>query len=211
MALGIVYLFIESFIKRKNFKIRAEYWFLISWFGFGLLGFGIYKQSIYDHYFGFLFPVPFLLIGIFISKLISKGIFAKIFGLTLLIFLIAISLMGNPLRNDPNRLMERSMKVSRLVLNNVGGKPFNLAVIAERNYEDGYRYFLELWGGNVLRADRGEPLTVSDQLIVICENNPTTCDPTHSPKAEVANFGMTKIDRQWEVEGVIIYKLVHTK
>lgn len=211
MALGIVYLFVESFIKRKNFKIKAEYWLLISWFGFGLLGFGIYKQNIYDHYFGFLFPVPFLLIGIFISKLISKSLFAKIFGLAFLTYLVAVSLMGNPLRNDPNRLMERSMKVSRLVLDNVGGKPFNLAVIAERNYEDGYRYFLELWGGNILRADRGEPLTVSDQLIVICENNPATCDPTHSPKAEVANFGMTKIDRQWEVEGVIIYKLVHTK
>ena len=211
IALGIVYLFIESFIKRKNFKIGAEYWLLISWFGFGLLGLGIYKQNIYDHYFGFLFPVPFLLIGIFISKLVSKGLFAKIFGLAFLTYLIVVGLTGNPLRNDPNRLMGRSMKVSRLVLDNVDGKPFNLAVIAERNYEDGYRYFLELWGGNILRADRGDSSTVSGQLIVICENNPATCDPTHSPKAEVANFGMTKIDRQWEVEGVIIYKLVHTK
>ena len=30
---------------------------------FFLIGFGIYKQEIYDHYFGFFFPAPFLLVG----------------------------------------------------------------------------------------------------------------------------------------------------
>ena len=37
------------------------------------------------------------------------------------------------------------------------------------------------------------------------------CDPTHSPKAEVANFGWSKIDSDFEVDGVIIYKLIHSK
>ena len=211
IAAGITYAFVENFVKRKNLKIKVEYWLLFSWLGFGLIGLGLYKQSIYDHYLGFLFPVPFILIGVIVSKLMSKNIFAKIIGGAFLIYLIGINFAGSPLRKEPNRLMRRSMDVSRLVLDNVDGKPFNLAVIAERNYEDGYRYFLELWGGEVLHADRWNPSTISDQLIVVCENEPAKCDPTHSPKAEVANFGMTKIDKQWEVDGVIIYKLVHTQ
>ncbi len=211
IAAGITYVFVENFVKRKNLKIKAEYWLLFSWLGFGLIGLGLYKQSIYDHYLGFLFPVPFILIGVIVSKLMSKNIFTKIIGWVFLIYLIWINFAENPLRKEPNRLMQRSMDVSRLVLNNVDDKPFNLAVIAERNYEDGYRYFLELWGGEVLHADRWDPSTISDQLIVVCENEPVKCDPTHSPKAEVANFGMTKIDKQWEVDGVIIYKLVHTQ
>ena len=30
---------------------------LMFWYFFGLIGLGLYKQHIYDHYFGFLFPV----------------------------------------------------------------------------------------------------------------------------------------------------------
>ncbi len=36
---------------------------LFIWFLVGLFGLGNYKQHIYDHYFGFFFPVPFLLTG----------------------------------------------------------------------------------------------------------------------------------------------------
>jgi 4-amino-4-deoxy-L-arabinose transferase-like glycosyltransferase len=189
---GIIYLFVENFVRQKNFNIKKEYWVLLSWLTFGLIGFGFYRQNIYDHYFVFLFPVPFLLLGAIVSKLISWQTLTKIFGGAILIYLVAINLMGNPLLKEPNRLMKRSMDVSKLILDNIDGKPFNLAVIAERNYEDGYRYFLELWDGKVLHADRWDVSTISDQLIVVCENEASKCDPTHSPKAEVANFGMTK-------------------
>ncbi|KKR52967.1 MAG: hypothetical protein UT88_C0016G0004 [Candidatus Woesebacteria bacterium GW2011_GWD2_40_19] len=165
IAAGITYAFVENFVKRKNLKIKVEYWLLFSWLGFGLIGLGLYKQSIYDHYLGFLFPVPFILIGVIVSKLMSKNIFTKIIGWAFLIYLIGINFAENPLRKEPNRLMQRSMDVSRLVLNNVDGKPFNLAVLAERNYEDGYRYFLELWGGEVLHADRWDPSTISPNAI----------------------------------------------
>jgi hypothetical protein len=88
-------------------------------------------------------------------------------------------------------------------------KPFDLAVLAERNYEDGYRYFMELWGGTVLHADRWDQKTIVDDLIVVCEDIEEKCKPTTSSKAEIANFGMSKIDTTWYVDGVIIYRLVH--
>ena len=91
------------------------------------------------------------------------------------------------------------------------GKPFNLAVLAERNYEDGYRYFMEVANAQVMHADRWDQKTIVENLIVICEKPKEKCDPTHSPKAEVANFGWSKRDCDFEVDGVIIYKLIHAK
>ena len=51
------------------------------------------------------------------------------------------------------------------------------------------------------------PFEITEQLFVVCED--PLCDPTHSPKYEVAAFGMSKIDWMREVYGVKIYRLIH--
>lgn len=195
----------------SKIKDKSQYLFLSVWLLFALIGFGFYKLPIYDHYLGFVFVVPFLLVGSFLSVGLKKNILFKVFSILLILYLVVMNLSQNPFRYGPNRQLQRSKDVASKVLSLNDGKPFNLAVLAVTNYEDGYRYFLELWGGSVLHADRWDPSTISDQLFVICEKEESKCDPTHSPKAEVANFGMTKIDGQWNVDGVIIYKLIHTK
>jgi hypothetical protein len=120
-----------------------------------------------------------------------------------------VNLLNNPLRYAPNKQLARSQDVSKFILGKAQGQPFDLAVLAERNYEDGYRYFLELWGGTVMHADRWDQKTIVNQLFVVCELEEKKCDPTHSSKAEVANFGMSKVEDWWEVAGVNIYKLSH--
>lgn len=211
IAAGIVYVYVKNYIKSKNFKIKPEYWLIFSWLGFGIIGLAAYKMEIYDHYLGFLFPVPFILIGIFISKLIKGSLITKILGIAAIVGLVIVSLLQNPFRSEPNRMLKRSQDVAAKILSLAEGRSFDLAVIAETNYEDGYRYFLELWGGKVLHADRWNPSTIAETLFVVCEKDPDKCDPTHSPKAEVANFGMSVIEDEWNVDGVIIYKLGHSK
>lgn len=187
---------------------------LIFWFAVSLIGFGIYKQHVYDHYYGFLFPVPFLLFGAAYQKLFDTK-----FKLPLILVLILVTvnlIINSPIRKSPNNQMVRSQKVAQKISEESSNEKFNLAVIAERNYEDGYQYFLEKDYANVVEIDSQIPETVTSQLFVVCEVNGSsltekTCDPTHSPKAEVANFGWSKIETQWEVDGVIIYKLVHTE
>jgi len=194
---------------RKDIKSNSGFYSIVLWITFALIGFGIYKQPIYDHYFGFLFPAPFLLIASFLT-LILKSKF-KILGVIALGVLIYINLINNPLQFSPNRQMNRSIDVANKILEVANGAPFNLAVLAERNYEDGYRYFLDINNATVLHADIWNKSTISDTLMVVCEMEETRCDPTHSPKAEVANFGWSKIEEKWEVDGVIIYKLIHSK
>lgn len=185
---------------------------LLTWLGFALLGLGLYKQEIYDHYYGFFFAAPFLILGGISEYLVQKKKLVLDLSIAaVVIVLVFVNVGKNPLRYPPNKQLQRSQVVATKILEEAKGKPFNLAVLAERNYEDGYRYFLLVWGATVLHADVWNKSTISDQLFVVCERPKEKCDPTHDPKAEVANFGWTKIDNQWEVAGVIIFRLVHTK
>jgi len=202
--LGIVW----TLIKKRSPQI----WFLVSWIGFSLLGFGLYKQNIYDHYFGFIFVVPFLLIGAFLSTLMESGKILKWLAAIILGFLIAINLLNSPLKKEPNSLLQRSEDVSHKIFEEANGQPMNLAVIADNNYEAGYQYFVQLYGGKVLEILATDKSTFANQLFVVCELIPTSkCDPTHNPKAQIANFGWSKIAAQWDLDGVIIYRLIHTQ
>jgi len=96
---------------------------------------------------------------------------------------------------------------------NGGGKEkFNLAVIAERNYEGAYQYFLERHNAPIVMIDaQRADETITEQLFVVCELPKNTCDPTHNPKTEVAAFGWSKIEEEWEIFGATLFKLVHTQ
>jgi len=214
LAIGFIALLIYV-IKVKKWKfseIHPAFYILVSWIGFALIGLGFYNENIYDHYLGFVFVVPFLLTGVFISMLLGKGNILRWVGVALLAYLVIINLIVNPLLKDPNRLLQRSIDVSKVIEKNNDQKSFNLAVIADNNYEAGYEYFLLKDNYPVVDIDAQKPDTITVQLFVVCELIPNSkCDPTHNPKAQVASFGWSKIEDSWEVDGAIVYKLVHSK
>lgn len=171
--------------------------FTLAWIIGGLIGLGLYKQHIYDHYYGFLFPAVFLLLGFVISK-------ARYITAPLLIALFWVNISANPLRYAPNNQLLHTREVASFISNQAGSKSFNLALIAKRNYDMGYRYFLDI--------DQAQYRTIhqqlTDQLFVICED--PVCDPIGNPLWEIAAFGWAKIDRTWEFPwGVKVFKLIH--
>lgn len=204
VSLTLFVFFIWSVFKRKNSL-------LIVWIGFALLGLGLYKQEIYDHYYGFFFAAPFLLLGGLAQAVISdKRKKTSYIFIACCLLLVAINLLNNPL-HFPSQQLKRAKVVAQKVSEEAKGNEFNFAVIAERNYESGYRYFLEMWKQPVVDIDAQKPGTITDQLFVVCEMPKEKCDPTHNPKAEVANFGWSKVENQDEVFGTRVYKLVHTE
>ena len=211
--IGIVALAISLMKSRFKDKESRAYLLLFTWLGVAIIGLGVYKQHIYDHYYGFFYPAPFILLGALAQKLYSKfGNDGKIFATAIIAFLVITNLLNNPLRYSPNYQMQRATEAARLIKQESKGMKYNLAVIAERNYEDGYQYFLEKWGEPVSDID---PLkleeTIAEQLFVVCEMEKEKCDPVHSPKAEIANFGWSRVDNQWDVSGVTVYKLVRSQ
>jgi 4-amino-4-deoxy-L-arabinose transferase-like glycosyltransferase len=217
-TLGYILVAFYKNLTKKNIVSSnrvSAYLMLAAWLGVALLGLGLYKQEIYDHYYGFFFAAPFLLIGGLIQEpfeLLGKKMSFYVFFWTLAyIFILATAGFHNsPLKSPPNRQLPRTIEVAEKIQEEAEASRFNLAVIAERNYEDAYQYFLEAWDTNVKDIDpqrHGE--TVGEYLFVVCELPKEKCDPTHNPKAEVANFGWSKVEAEWEVGGVILYKLAH--
>jgi len=211
--IGIVALLI-SLLKRK-FRDRESraYLLLIVWLGTAILGLGVYKQHIYDHYYGFFFASLFILLGAITQKVYYKfGRDGKVFATAVIFFLVVANLLSNPLRYTPNYQMKRASDVANLISRESMGEKFNLAVIADRNYEDGYQYFLEKNRDLVFDID---PLrledTIAEQLFVVCELPKEECDPVHSPKSEIANFGWSVVENQWDVSGVTIFRLISSQ
>lgn len=198
-------------VKRK--KVTAALKLVILWVVLGVVGLAFVEREIYDHYMGFLFPAPFLLVGWSVNQFVSnrsvgKPVF-RFISLSVITVLVAVNLANSPLKDNPSRQLQRGVLVAQKIFDEAKGQRFNLAVLAERNYEDGYKYFLELWDTEVLHADRWDQNSISDQLFVVCEKPKDECDPTHDPKAEIVNFGWTKVENEWEVGGVVLYKLAH--
>ena len=213
--LGGAFLFV-AFFKREKFDEKKMVTMVVIalWVGFGLLGLGLYKQHIYDHYFGFFFTAPFIILGGILGKVLKdkRRIFTIAGGLLVLVLLVT-NILDSPLRSAPNKQLERAQVVAGRVDEISQGEKFNFALIADNNYDSAYRYFLNLRETKVTDID---PLntkeTITEQLIVVCERVKEKCDPTHNPKAEVANFGWSKISEEYDnIFGVTIYKLSHTK
>ncbi len=215
LSVAIVALLIWLVLTKKKELVyhATSYILLATWFGFALLGLGLYKQEIYDHYFGFFFAAPFLLVGGITADVIKSK--RRIISLALLIFcllLLAVNLQNVPIKHSPNMQMQRSISVAKVIQEKANGERFNLATISERNNRDVYQYFLQLWGAKIVDTDpSATTYTLTDQLFVVCEISREKCDPVHDPSAWITSFGWTKIVDEWPVWGGTLFKLGRTK
>ena len=216
LILGIASVSIFLFKFYKKFKERnseiKKYVLILIWLALGIGLFGFYKKSIYDYYFGFLFPLPFLLVGMLISSLMTRKI-GKILSVVILATLLWINLQGIPFRFPPNRQLAQVEEISKFVIEKTDNKPFNFALITGGNSDHGYRYFFTLWDKSPITVEnpKKDPQrkTVADQLLVICEKHP--CFPLGNSLWEVAGFGRADIVGEWDVSVVKVYKLKHYK
>lgn len=195
----VYFLFLRFRKKTLNWPILA----LGVWLIVGLFGVSFYQQSVYDHYLGFLNPVPFLLLGsLAVFKLGSRNL-TYVVLVILIIALSWVNLKNNPQLVSPSSQLKRTQDISKFVIEQIGGEDFNFALLSKNNYDAAYQFYLDLYG----HKPKQVPFEKTDQLFVVCED--PECFPINNPKYEIAAFGWVKIEKQWEVYGVKIYKLVH--
>ncbi|HWA52061.1 MAG TPA: glycosyltransferase family 39 protein [Patescibacteria group bacterium] len=207
----IAFVFVYLIRREKyNFKKTTVTLTITMWLFFGLIGLALYKQHIYDHYYGFIFVTPFIMLGAIINNLKYKIGYLLI--AILVLGIVFVDIQNSPLAAAPNMQMQRARFVATKVEEIANGERFNFALIADSNYDSAYRYFMDLDNAKVVDINPQDTKdTITDQLIVVCEREKDKCDPTHNPKAEVAGFGWTKIVAEYDnVFGVTIYKLAHT-
>lgn len=207
---GAILIFIRL---RKNTLAKESVHALVIlfiWLGIGIMSFGIYRGVIYDYYFGSMFALPFIFAGIVLWILTKYGVWGKALSAGLLIALLIFNLKHSPLKTPPSNLLQNTQDAARFVYDQVGDRPYNFALIAGKNSDHAYRYFLELWGKKpvVIENPAVDPNrdTVTRQLFVVCEEK--VCQPLGHPLWEIAGFGRSEIATKWEVSTVKVFKLV---
>lgn len=201
-----------SFLKAKQDKKRVEIFALLGfWLFLGVGIFGFYQDNIYDYYFGFMFPLPFLLVSFTLVKLAQINRFG--FFVSLFIFLIVsfYSLKKGPYSQSPNYQLRQTKQISKIVYEQINDEPFNFALITGQNSDHAYRYFLELWGAKPVTIEGSwvdpERKTVTDQLLIVCEQ--LECQPLGHSLWEIAGFGRAEIAGSWPAPGgITVMKLI---
>jgi len=200
----------------KEYKLRsadfAKFSLLLLWLIFGVGLFGFYRKSIYDYYFGFMFPLPFLIVGILIKNLWAKKM-GKIFGISILLILVWLNSLTPPYKYPANRQLNQAEEISRFVINKTNNKPFNFALITGGNSDHAYRYFFTVWHKEPMTIQNEiidpKRKTVTDQLLIVCEG--PQCYPLGNSLWEIAGFGRAEIVGEWKASVVKVFKLEHFK
>lgn len=216
LVLGSVIILVRKLL--LSYSLKNEMFFqsllLVLWLFIGVCLFGFYKKSIYDYYFQFMFPLPFLLTGGLLSFLFFQKKFSSLFRIIVIFFFLVfvlLNLNGIPFKYAANNQKGQVKTISDFVLSKTGGKPFNFALITGGNSDHAYRYYFKLEGRDPVVIENQvkdpERKTVTDQLLVVCED--TKCQPLGNSLFEVAGFGRAEIVGQWDVIVVKVYKLKH--
>lgn len=195
----------------KSFKDKKIYWpylAIFTWLWVGVLGLSLYKQTIYDHYLGFLNPSIFILLSstvFLIERIRTRVLRFTLSGISLFFFitLVFIEISNSPLQFTPNNQLKKTQEIANFVINQSEKKPFNFALISEHNYDSAYQYFMDLYG----HKPKTLPFDKTQQLFVVCEDK--ICKPVGHPKYEIAAFGWTKIEREKSFDGIKVFKLIH--
>ncbi len=203
--LGWSWLYVVN--RRKNNCHFQAVSLLLRWIILGIAGLALYQSDLVDHYFGFLFPAWFILFGFLISTFLDGKKLLRGLGLVILIVSVVFSIFENPLRYSANNQLLATEKITDFIIEQSGGKGFNLALLAERNYDSPYRYFFDLKKTPIKNLHE----EVADQLFVICEDLNVECKPLGNPFWDVAAFGMAKTEQEWLFNNALIFKLVHSQ
>ena len=210
LAAGSIIVLIKQ--KKKFVSLLLGLWLFLS-----VLLFGVYKKEIYDYLFTFIFTLPFLLIGNFLSYVfyLSKKRRALFMSLSLSMFSIifAANLYDNPFRYGPNNQRDQAKGIAQFVISKADNKPYNFALLSKGNSDYGYRYYMEILGHPpvVLENLEKDPRrkSATQQLLIVCED--ILCNPIGNPLHDVAAFGRAEIAGVWDVSVVKVYKLVPYK
>lgn len=212
LLLAFASIFFLFKIKNNLAKLLLAIWFFL-----GVFLFGFYRDVVYDYYLGFLFPVPFILLGtafqnLWDNKKLQFGFHAgKLISVILFLGLFIFNLYGNPFQYPPNRQKDQVKQIAEFVLSKTDGKPYNFALIAKGNSDHGYRYFFAIENRDPVMiippAQDPQRKSVTDQLLVVCEDLP--CHPEGNSLFEIAGFGQAQIVGEWDVSVVKVYKLKH--
>jgi 4-amino-4-deoxy-L-arabinose transferase-like glycosyltransferase len=190
-------------------RLTVKLFFL--WAFLGMLGISLYRGNLLEHYLGYLYPLPIILLAVAGKMLASRRLTLGLLLVGAAIFL-KLEIGRMYFWHEPNNMVAQTKAIDNIVLDMTAGQPFNFALIAPGNSDHAYRYFLDIWGRSpvVVEPESTDPdrKTATSQLVVVCELK--GCGPLGYSSWEVAGFGRAEIvDKKEGPAGIMVFKLVH--
>jgi hypothetical protein len=191
-------------IYRNDHEKKTVFAIALIWFVGGLAAVRLYAGQIFDYYFGFMFPAPFLLYGLVVYLMWQKNVL-RLLAVGLTALSVVFFLSNAFYRNPPNKLIDQTEKVADVVIEKSEGKPFNFALISDHNSDHAYKYFLEIKEKQSTELET----IITEQLLIVCESK--VCSPLGHPIWEIAGFGRVEIVGEWELKdiGIRVFRLTH--
>lgn len=170
---------------RKKNPHAVEFGVVALWVGTAWVGLSAYRNTIYPHYFAYLFPAVFLLIGSSLAFLMKRGkelSMAILAGFVVLcVWNVATAPYWTPKTPDIDRIKSIATDMIPFIAKD---SAYNITVYNDnREYQAmKYRYFFEVFGP---RPKSQYDYTHLDQLVLISEDG---TDPLKAPIYEVQQF-----------------------
>ncbi|OGK54289.1 hypothetical protein A3H78_01335 [Candidatus Roizmanbacteria bacterium RIFCSPLOWO2_02_FULL_36_11] len=192
-SLIILYFIIKRVLKKDQLFI---YLIII------IFGLSFYSGQMFFHYLGFLFPIYYICLAIFLKSLFNHEHGKKIIFTSLLFFVIINAKSYDFLYKKGFNRINSSKKIAQLIKNNVSSDQYRVTALPEKYAATPVIYFLELEKRKPIDQDSIEQ---GNEMFVLCESK---CKPIGDPLYDIALFQASKIAAEWEIDRVKIYKLV---
>lgn len=157
------------------------------------------NPQLHAHYLLFLFPILYALAAYAFTQIYTKlaeNRFVLVCSLAAAILLLAGKASYLPRIPESQTPITRAL-VTKTILSQSEGKPFQIAVLSDTSNDDPYRYLLSLENAPVVFGTTG-----ADQLFVICEEE-TECNTYGNPQFEIASFAVHHL-REKQTEQVLL-------
>jgi 4-amino-4-deoxy-L-arabinose transferase-like glycosyltransferase len=205
-SISLIVYIIYDWFNKKGFNRKVIY----GWFTWGILAMGLYRQSVYPHYLGFMYPFPIIIFSGLTGSIFNRIKFGKIAAILLLVLFSWNMFVSSRQELTRPQVLNTFMvqKIVKLISMASNNQPFNFALLSNNNYDDSYRYYFRLW-----EMPASYKTEVTKQLFVVCEDE-EVCYPQGNPKWEIAMFdaaykGNIQIAGEWIPDPLIkVFKFV---
>ncbi|OGK37835.1 hypothetical protein A3F03_04835 [Candidatus Roizmanbacteria bacterium RIFCSPHIGHO2_12_FULL_41_11] len=190
-------------IKRKNipFLIIVN----ITNFFLYIFTFSLLNSFRYPHYYGVIYLSFFLTVAYLLTIIQPKKV-QKFLALAVLLFFLSVNVPHYYfLVKEGSRQIARAKRFADSFNGKIDSSKFQIVALPSTETDGHVRYFLELNGHRPLPYESSQQ---PDELFVLCY---ASCSPDNDGQWQIAAFIDKKIIKEWQVENVTIYKVIHKK
>ncbi len=188
---------------------------MLLYFLSSLIGLSLYTGDVFEHYLSFVFPLPFIIVGVILSLLWNQRfILGKVITVGCVATLLYVYSTQYRINHSLGWQIDDVKRVSEIIAEDAGQKAYNVVLLDDtKDYRAmNYRYFLEISGTRIVSSDN----YASPDVLYIIAVNPDLNSPEIETReietflgkrvrdmqaGENSSYLSKKVTRQWQFSG----------